>query len=128
METFEGVIKVFIASTTRSADIPPRNVVHCGIIWSSWSKSEGCSIFCAAQMDWETSQGLGHRGMLLQCFLNCHSLGPVAMRWFDSLKASSIDSFKELTRAFGSRFVTCRRVPQPLASLLSLSMREGETL
>ena len=68
------------------------------------------------------------RGMLLQCFLNCHSLGPMAMRWFDSLKASSIDSFKELTRAFGSRFVTRRRVPQPLASFLSLSMREGETL
>ena len=66
METLEGVIKVFITSTTRSADIPPRNVVHCGIIWSSWSKSEGCSIFCAAQMDWETSQGLGHRGMLLK--------------------------------------------------------------
>ena len=79
-------------------------------------------------MDRETSQGLGHRGMLLQCFLNCHSLGPVAMRWFDSLKASSIDSFKEFTRAFGSRFVTCRSVPRPLASMLSLSMREGETL
>ena len=63
-----------------------------------------------------------------ECFLNSHSLGPVAMRWFDSLKASSIDSFKELTRAFGSCFVTCRRVPRPLASLLSLSMREGETL
>nr|XP_023904700.1 uncharacterized protein LOC112016372 [Quercus suber] len=50
------------------------------------------------------------------------------MRWFDSLKASSIDSFKGLTQAFGSRFVTCRRAPRPLSSLLSLSMREGETL
>ena len=79
-------------------------------------------------MDRETNQGLGHRGMLLQCFLNRHSLGPMAIRWFDSLKASSIDSFKELTRAFGSHFVTCRRVPQPFTSLLSLSMREGETL
>ena len=29
---------------------------------------------------------------------------------------------------FGSRFITCNRVPRPLASLLSLSMREGETL
>ena len=34
------------------------------------------------------------------------SLGPVAMRWFDSLRANSIDSFKELTRAFGSCFIT----------------------
>ena len=56
------------------------------------------------------------------------SLGPVAMRWFDGLRVSSIDSFKELTQAFGSHFITCSRVPRPLASLLSLSMREGETL
>ena len=66
VETLEGVIKVFIASTTRSADIPPRNAVHYGIIWSNWSKREGCSIFCASQTNKETSQGLGHRGMLLQ--------------------------------------------------------------
>ena len=55
-------------------------------------------------------------------------LGPIAMRWFDGLRASSIDSFKELTQAFGSRFITCSRVPQPLASLLSLSIREEETM
>ena len=64
----------------------------------------------------------------LMCKVFPFSLGPVAMRWFDSLKAGSIDSFKALTRAFGSRFVMCRRAPWPLASLLSLSMREGETL
>ena len=56
------------------------------------------------------------------------SLGLMAMRWFDNLRASSINSFKELTRAFGSRFITCTRVPRPLDSLLSLSMLEGETL
>ena len=56
------------------------------------------------------------------------SLGPVIMRWFDGLGAGSIDSFKELTRAFGSHFITCSRVPRPLYSLLSLTMREGETL
>ena len=55
------------------------------------------------------------------------SLGPIVMRWFDSLKADSIN-FKELTQAFGSRFITCSRVPRPISSLLSLSMREGETL
>ena len=64
----------------------------------------------------------------LMCKVFLSNSRPVAMRWFDSLKASSIDSFKELTQAFRSRFVTCRRVPRPLASLLSLSMREGETL
>ena len=56
------------------------------------------------------------------------SLGPVAMRWFDGKGASSIDSFKQLTRAFGSRFITCSRVPWPLDSLLSMIIREGEIL
>ena len=64
----------------------------------------------------------------LMCKIFLSSLGPVAMRWFDSLKVGSIDSFKELTQAFGSRFIMCSKVPRPLASLLSLSMREGETL
>ena len=56
------------------------------------------------------------------------SLGPVAMRWFNSLKSNSIDSYKKLTQAFFSRFITNSRVPRPLSSLLSLSMHEGETL
>ena len=56
------------------------------------------------------------------------NLGPVAMRWFNGLGAGSIDSFKELTRAFGSRFITCSRVPRALDSLLSISIRERETL
>ena len=50
------------------------------------------------------------------------------MRWFDGLGAVSISSFKRLTQAFNSCFITCSRVSWPLDSLLSLSMREGETL
>ena len=64
----------------------------------------------------------------LMCKLFPSSLGPVAMRWFDGLGAGSIDSFKELTRVFGSHFVTCSRVSRPLDSLLSMTMQEGETL
>ncbi|XP_065623626.1 uncharacterized protein LOC136064986 [Quercus suber] len=64
----------------------------------------------------------------LMCKVFPSSLGPVAIRWFDNLKADSINPFKELTQAFSSRFVTCRRVAKPLSSLLSLSMQEGETL
>ena len=56
------------------------------------------------------------------------SLGPMAMRWFDGLQEGSISSFKELTRAFEARFVTCNKVPRPLDSLLSMTMRERETL
>ncbi|XP_065632078.1 uncharacterized protein LOC136068620 [Quercus suber] len=64
----------------------------------------------------------------LMCKVFPSSLGPVAMRWFDSLRADSISSFKELTQAFGSCFVTCRRVPRLLTSLISLSMQKDETL
>ncbi|XP_065621875.1 uncharacterized protein LOC136064266 [Quercus suber] len=68
------------------------------------------------------------RDEALMCKVFPSSLGPVVMRWFDSLKADSINSYQELTQTFGSRFVTYRRVARPLSSLLSLSMREGETL
>ena len=64
----------------------------------------------------------------LMCKVFPSSLGPVAIRWFDSLNADSISSFRELTLSFSSCFVTCRRVPRPLTSLLSLSMQEGESL
>ena len=56
------------------------------------------------------------------------SLGPVAMGWFNGLRTNSIDSFRKLTRAFDARFITCSRVSRLLGSLLSMSMREGETL
>ena len=57
---------------------------------------------------------------ILMCKVFPSSLGLVAMRWFDGLRAGLM--------AFGSRFITCSRVPRPLDSLLSLSMLEGETL
>ena len=65
---------------------------------------------------------------VLKCKIFPSSLSLVAMRWFNGLRANSIDSFKKLTRAFGARFITWNRVPQPLGSLLSMSMWEGETL
>ena len=68
------------------------------------------------------------RNKALMCKVFPSNLGPVAIRWFDGLRAGSIDSFKELTRSFGSHFITRSRIPRPLDSLLSMSMREGETL
>ena len=62
------------------------------------------------------------------CTIFPSSLGPMEMRWFNGLKANSIDSFKKLTQSFGARFITCSRVPLPLGFLLSMSMRDGETL
>ena len=64
----------------------------------------------------------------LMCKVFPSNSGPMAMRWFNSLRADTIDYFKELTRAFDSRFITCTKVPRPIDSLLSLSMREGETM
>ncbi|XP_023882809.1 uncharacterized protein LOC111995132 [Quercus suber] len=64
----------------------------------------------------------------LMCKVFPSSLGPVAMRWFNGLKMDSIDLYRQLTQAFGSRFVTNSRAPRPLSALLSLSMYDGETL
>ena len=68
------------------------------------------------------------RDEALMCKIFPSSLGPMAMRWFNGLRANSVDSFKKLTQAFSARFITCSRVPQPLGSLLSMSMQEGENL
>ena len=65
---------------------------------------------------------------VLICKVFPSSLGPAAMRWFNGLKANSVDPYRQLTQAFSSRFVTNSRAPQPLSALPSLSMRDGETL
>ena len=64
----------------------------------------------------------------LLCKVFPSSLGPMPMRWFDELRTNSISSFKKLTQSFCSRFITCSRVPHPLDSLLSMTMREGESV
>ena len=64
----------------------------------------------------------------LLCRVFPSSLGPMRMRWFDGLKTKSISSFKKLTQSFCSRFITCSSVPQPLNSLLSMSIRERESV
>ena len=68
------------------------------------------------------------RDEALMCKVFPSNLGPMAMRWFDGLRTNSISSFKNLIESFCSRFVTCSRVPQPLDSLLSMSMREGKSV
>ena len=64
----------------------------------------------------------------LMCKVFPSNLGSMSMRWFDKLRTNSISSFKKLIQSFCSRFITCSRVPQPLESLLSMSMREGESI
>ena len=62
------------------------------------------------------------------CKVFLSSLGPAAMRWFNVLKADSVDLYRQLTQTFDSHFVTNSKAPQPLNALLSLSMRDEETL
>ncbi|XP_030922914.1 uncharacterized protein LOC115949772 [Quercus lobata] len=64
----------------------------------------------------------------LMCKVFPSSLGSTALRWFDGLRKGSIRSFAELIQEFGTRFVTCNRVPQPVDALLSIKMRVDETL
>ena len=64
----------------------------------------------------------------LLCRVFPSSFRPIPMRWFDGLRTNSISSFKKLTQSFCSRFITYNRVPQLLDSLLSMSMREGESV
>ena len=64
----------------------------------------------------------------LMCKVFPSNLGLAAMRWFNGLKADSVYSYRQLTQAFGSRFITNSRASQPLSALLSLSMCDGETL
>ena len=64
----------------------------------------------------------------LMCKVFPSSLGPTAIRWFNGLKANSMDSYRQLTQAFGSCFVINSRAPQPLSAMLSLSMHDRETL
>ena len=64
----------------------------------------------------------------LMCKVFPSNLGPAAMRWFNGLKVDSVDSYRQLNQAFGSRFVTNSRAPQPLSALLSLFMHDEETL
>ena len=64
----------------------------------------------------------------LMCKVFPSNLGSMPMRWFDGLRTNSISSFKKLTQSLCSRFITCSRVPQPLDSLLSMSIREGESV
>ena len=64
----------------------------------------------------------------LMCRVFPSSLGPMAMRWFNGLRTNFVSSFKKFTQSFCSRFITCSRAPQPLDSLLSMSMKEGESV
>ncbi|XP_030924814.1 uncharacterized protein LOC115951811 [Quercus lobata] len=68
-----------------------------------------------------------HNDMLM-CKVFPSSLGPTILRWFNGLRKGSIHNFEELIQEFNAQFMTCSRVSQPVDALLSMKMRDRETL
>jgi hypothetical protein len=69
---------------------------------------------------------LGNNALMCRMFPS--SLGPMSLRWFNRLPHSSIYSWNELAEAFVSRFITNSRKPKEFASLMSMRMKDSESL
>ena len=64
----------------------------------------------------------------LMCRMFPSSLGPMSFRWFNRLQHSSIHSWDELAEAFVSSFITNNKKPKEFDSLLSIRMKDSESL
>ena len=62
------------------------------------------------------------------CRMFPSSLGPMSLRWFNRLQHSSIHSWDELAEAFVSRFITNSRKSKEFDFLLSMRMKDLESL
>ena len=69
---------------------------------------------------------LGNDALMCQMFPS--SLGPMSLRWFNRLQHSLIHSWDELAEAFVSRFITNSRKPKEFDSLMSMRMKDSESL
>ena len=65
---------------------------------------------------------------VLMCCIFRSSLGEVRLQWFDRLQHGSIHSWKEMSKAFTTRFITNTKKPREIDILLALSMKAEETL
>jgi hypothetical protein len=64
----------------------------------------------------------------LMCRMFPSSLGPMSLRWFNRLQHSSIHSWDELAETFVSRFITNSQEPKEFDSLMSMRMKDSESL
>jgi hypothetical protein len=64
----------------------------------------------------------------LMCRMFPSSLGPMSLRWFNHLQHSLIHSWDELAEAFVSQFITNSRKPKEFDSLMSMRMKDSESL
>ena len=74
------------------------------------------------------SMGLHLRNDALMCRMFPSSLGPMSLRWFNRLQHSLIHSWDELAEAFVSRFITNSKKPNEFDSLMSMRMKDSESL
>uniref|UniRef100_A0A2N9JBU4 Reverse transcriptase domain-containing protein n=1 Tax=Fagus sylvatica TaxID=28930 RepID=A0A2N9JBU4_FAGSY len=74
------------------------------------------------------SMALHLRNDALMCRMFPSSLGPMSLRWFNRLQHSSIHSWDELAEAFVSRFITNSRKPKEFDSMMSMRMKDSESL
>jgi hypothetical protein len=56
------------------------------------------------------------------------SLKPMSLKWFNRLQHSLIHSWDEFAEAFVSQFITNSRKPKEFDSLLSMRMKDSESL
>jgi hypothetical protein len=74
------------------------------------------------------SMALYNGNYAFMCRIFPSSLGEVTLRWFDRLEHGSICSWRELSKAFTTCFITNTKKPKEVDSLMALIMKSGETL
>ena len=64
----------------------------------------------------------------LMCLIFQSSLKGVALNWFYSLSLHSLDNFDEVTKAFLTRYASCREAKKNNHHLLTIKLRQGGNL
>jgi hypothetical protein len=64
----------------------------------------------------------------LMCRMFPSSLGPMSLKWFNHLEHFSIHSWDEMAEALASQFITNSRKSKEFDSLLSMIMKDSESL
>ena len=78
--------------------------------------------------NYHQSMALHIRNDALMCIMFPSILSPIELRWFYRLKHGSIHSWDKMDTTFVSHFIMNSRCPKEDNTLLSLSMKENESL
>jgi hypothetical protein len=81
-----------------------------------------------SKASYRQSMSLYNGNDAFMCRIFPSSLGEVTLRWFDRLEHESICSWRELSKAFTTHFITNTKKPKEVDSLMALTIKSGETL